>query len=301
VPPENKGIGRGLAAILPRTPTDSEGLRELPIELIKPNPSQPRRDFADDPLAALAASIEARGVLQPIVVRPLAGGTYELVAGERRVRAAEAAGLDKIPALVRDTAESERLELALIENMARQDLNPIEEARACALLVEDLGISKAEAGRRVGRSRAAISNLIRLLELPDEALDLIESGHLTEAHGRALLLCKDHAARRRLALSARDGSWSVRETEERARLEQAGSRRPSPKGVIHPDLEEALAAAEDALSAALGIEVKMRPRGESCRAEIAFDTPAEAVALAEKLLAGGPLESGHLRAISSAG
>ena len=301
MPPENKGIGRGLAAILPRTPTDSEGLREIPLELIKPNPNQPRRDFADDPLAALAASIEARGVLQPIVVRPLPGGTYELVAGERRVRAAESAGLDKIPALVRDTEESERLELALIENMARQDLNPVEEARACAMLVEDLGISKAEAARRLGRSRAAISNLIRLLDLPDEALELIESGHLSEAHGRALLLCKDHAARRRLALAARDEAWSVRETEERARETETGSGKARPKAVVHPDLEEALAAAEDALSAALGQEVRVRPRGDGCRAEIEFETPAEAVALAEKLLGDRALESAHLRAISSAG
>ena len=142
----------------------------------------------------MAESISARGVLQPIVVRPLAGGSFELIAGERRLRAARMVELETIPALVRDTDDWERLDLALAENMARVDLNPVEEARACAMLVDDLGLTKQEVGRRVGRSRVAISNLVRLLELPEEALELIETEHLTEGHGRAILLCKDHAA-----------------------------------------------------------------------------------------------------------
>jgi ParB family chromosome partitioning protein len=187
---------------------------------------------------------------------------------------------------VREAEDWERLDLALAENMAREDLNPVEEARACAMLVEDLGITKAEVGRRVGRSRVAISNLIRLLDLPDEALELIESGQLSEAHGRAILTCKDHDQRRRLALAARDEGWSVRETEERARGQQ-GRAAKRPKAVVHADLEEALAAAEDALSAALGREVKVRARPDGCRAEIDFAEPAEAVALAERLLGQG--------------
>src|SRR5204863_8740305 len=134
-----------------------------------------------------------------------------------RLRAAKLAGLEAVPAVVRQDNDWERLDLALAENMARQDLSPIEQARACSMLVEDLGLTKGEVGRRVGRSRAAISNLIRLLDLPDQALELIESGELSEGHGRALLLCKDHAARRSLALQARDRGWSVRQTEERAR------------------------------------------------------------------------------------
>src|SRR4051794_2743435 len=182
-------MGRGLAAILSSSPAREEaGLREIPTELISPNPRQPRREFDDDALLALAESIKARGILQPVVVRPLPGGSYELIAGERRLRAAVIAGVKTVPAVVRDTDESERLELALIENMARQDLNPIEEARACATLVEDLGISKEEVGRRVGRSRAAVSNLVRMLELPDEALAMVEAGELSGGHGRALLL-----------------------------------------------------------------------------------------------------------------
>ena len=183
-------MGRGLAAILPRSRADEPGLRELAVELVKPNPRQPRRDFDEEALLALAESIRSRGLLQPVVVRPLAGGTFELVAGERRLRAAKLAGLERIPAVVREAEDWERLDLALAENMARVDLNPVEEARACAMLVEDLGITKGEVGRRVGKSRVAVSNLIRLLELPDEVLELIEAGALTEGHGRAILMAR---------------------------------------------------------------------------------------------------------------
>jgi ParB family transcriptional regulator, chromosome partitioning protein len=291
---QQRGMGRGLAAILPRSDKVEDGLREIPPDLIQPNARQPRRTFDQARLAELAESIRTRGVLQPIVVRPLAGGSFELVAGERRLRAAQMVELETIPALVRDTDDWERLDLALAENMARVDLNPIEEARACAMLVDDLGLTKQEVGRRVGRSRVAISNLIRLLELPEEALELIESGALTEGHGRALLLCKDHAARRSLAHDARDGAWSVRETERRAR-EAEGQPEPEPKRFtreIHPDLAEALAAAEDTLSTALGQPVKVRPRGDGCRMELDFDSPADAVALAERILSRA-----HLRAV----
>jgi ParB family transcriptional regulator, chromosome partitioning protein len=278
-----RGMGKGLSAILPRR-SDEVGLREVPLELIEPNPQQPRREFDEEALVALSESIGARGVLQPVVVRPLAGGKYELIAGERRLRASRLAGLDSIPAVVRQTDDGERLELALAENMARVDLNPIEEARACAMLVDDLGLSKAEVGRRVGKSRVAVSNLIRLLDLPDEALDPIESGALTEAHGRAILTCKDHDARKRLARDARDRGWSVRETERHARELEAGE--PAGRAgaqPIHPDLEAALEAAEEALTNALGTPVRARAKGDGCRVEMEFDTPAEASALAERL------------------
>jgi ParB family transcriptional regulator, chromosome partitioning protein len=283
---DRRGMGRGLAAILPR-PGDEDGLRDIPVDLIDPNPRQPRRSFDEGKLTELANSIRARGVLQPIVVRPLAGGRYELVAGERRLRAARIAELDLIPAMLRQADDWERLDLALAENMARQNLNAVEEARACAMLVDDLGLTKEEVGRRVGRSRVAISNLVRLLDLPEEALEMIESGHLTEGHGRALLMCKDHATRRRLARAARDGAWSVRETERRAREAENGPPEPAQPRVVHPDLAEALAAAEDTLSAALGREVKARARGERCVVEIEFDQPSEAVELARSMLAAG--------------
>lgn len=260
---------------------------------MRPNPRQPRRTFDDEALLTLAESIRSRGVLQPIVVRPLAGGEFELVAGERRLRAASLAGLESIPAVVREAEDWERLDLALAENMARVDLNPVEEARACAMLVEDLGITKEEVGRRIGRSRVAVSNLVRLLELPDEALELIESGALSEGHGRAVLMCKDHAARRGLARQARDAGWSVRETERRARLAEGGveARPPRPSATLHPDLAEALATVEDTLTTALGRPVRARPSGEGCKVEMAFETPAEAVALAEGLLRRGSLRA----------
>jgi ParB family chromosome partitioning protein len=285
---DRRGMGRGLAAILPRGQGGEEGLRDIPVDLITPNPRQPRRAFDEATLAELAESIRARGLLQPIVVRGLPGGRYELVAGERRLRAARMAELETIPAMVRDADERDQLDIALAENMARVDLNPIEEARACAMLVEDFGLTKEEVGRRVGRSRVAISNLIRLLDLPEEALELIERGALSEGHGRAILLCKDHAARRALAFDARDGAWSVRETERRAREATPGrtsERRRPTSPATHPDLEDALAAAEDALTAALGCDVRVRARGERCRVELELDSPADAVALAERIMA----------------
>src|SRR5215207_235277 len=223
-------MGRGLAAILTTTQSEAElELRELPIELIAPNPSQPRRAFEEEALVGLAESLKERGVLQPVLVRPLPGGSYELIAGERRWRAARIAGLESVPAMVRPDDDAASLELALIENMAREDLNPLEEARACAALVEELGLTRDEVGRRVGRSRVAVSNLLRLLDLPDEALALVEDGSLTEGHGRALLLADDHADRRRLARSAVQGGWSVRVLEQHAREANAAAR-PARRG-----------------------------------------------------------------------
>src|SRR6187200_549069 len=216
-------MGRGLSAILSSTVPAIEGgdlhpeLREIPLELIAPNPRQPRREFDEPALLALAESLRERGVLQPVLLRPVAGGTYELIAGERRWRAAQIAGFERVPALVRPHDDAESLELALIENMAREDLNPVEEARACALLVEELGLTREDIGRRVGRSRVAVSNLMRLLDLPDEVLDLLAHGRLSEGHGRALLMAPDHSDRRRLARAAADEGWTVRETESRAR------------------------------------------------------------------------------------
>jgi len=280
-------MGRGLAALLSSADQDAApALRELSVELIRPNPSQPRQEFDGESLLALAESIKARGVLQPLVVRALPGGSYELVAGERRLRASKLAGLERVPAIVRETEESERLELALIENMAREDLNPIEEARACATLVDDLGVTKEELGRRVGRSRVAISNAIRLLDLPDDAQAMLQSGALTAGHGRALLMCKEHTARRRLAREARDGGWSVRETERRAKAAQAGGAgegRGRSQVVIHPDLAELLRVAEEALSEALGRDVRVRSKGGRAKVEFELEDAREAVELAARI------------------
>ena len=171
-------------------------------------------------------------MIQPLIVRPLADGRYELIAGERRWRAAREAGLELVPALIRDEDEPQRMQTALIENVAREDLNPVDEARACAALVEDLGLSKEELARRLGRTRPAISNLIRLLDLPDEVLDLLADGRLSEGHGRAILQAKGNDVRRRLARDAVAAGWSVRETERRAKA--ATRRRPTTRVVAAP-------------------------------------------------------------------
>ena len=217
----SRGMGRGLSAILaPSNEIETERgseLRHVPVDLIEPNPHQPRQEFDEGAIVALSESLQERGVLQPVLVRPVPGGTYELIAGERRWRAAQLAGFDTVPALVRPDDDAASLELALIENMAREDLNPVEEARACAMLVEELGLTREDVGRRVGRSRVAVTNLLRLLDLPAEVLELIAAGHLTEGHGRALLTASDHETRRRLARTAVQEGWSVRQTEARAR------------------------------------------------------------------------------------
>jgi ParB family chromosome partitioning protein len=278
------GLGRGLAAILPETPADAAAgeLLELPVTLIKPNPSQPRTHFDPDALAALAASIEASGVVQPLLVRPLHDGSYELVAGERRWRAAQQAGLEKVPAVARDQAEPERLQAALIENMVREDLNPVEEAKACAALVDDLGLTKEELARRVGRSRPAVSNLIRLLELPDEALEMLASGELSEAHGRTILGAPGNDVRRRLARDAVAGGWSVRETEKRVRLAGQPKARPR-RAPVDSDQQAALEDAGDALEAAFGHEVAVKARGTGIVVELRFDDLREAHELAREL------------------
>jgi ParB family chromosome partitioning protein len=262
-------MGRGLAAILPAPDAvDEPDLRRIPVAQIRPNPDQPRRRLDPESIAGLSESIAAAGVIQPLIVRSLRDGRYELIAGERRWRAARRAGLETVPALVRDEDEARRLETALIENVAREDLNPVDEARACATLVEDLGISKEELAGRLGRSRPAISNLIRLLDLPPDVLEMLESGALSEGHGRAILLATGVETRRRLAREALAAGWSVRETERRAK---GGGRRRRAKVLPHPDQEAMLAEAEDALESALGHGVRVRAARRGINAELHFD------------------------------
>jgi ParB family transcriptional regulator, chromosome partitioning protein len=291
-------MGRGLEAILSVSAqgaaTPEEELRELPVELISPNPKQPRRRFDADALEQLAGSLGERGVLQPVLVRPKAGGAYELVAGERRWRAAQMAGLGSIPAIVRQREDAAALELALIENMAREDLSPIEEARACAALVEELGLTREQVGRRVGRGRVAVSNLMRLLDLPDEAIELLQEGRLSEGHGRALLMAEDHGERRRLAERAVEEGWSVRVTEDRARDSnpRAAARAGSPRratGGLHPDQEHAAQEIARELADALGADVRVRAtRTGGYRAELSFSTLEEAVELARRVRPRSP-------------
>ena len=195
----------------------SNELKDLPVDMIEPNLLQARRYFDEEGLRGLAGSLSERGVLQPVLVRPGPEGKYELIAGERRWRAAQLAGMRSIPGLVCPYDDALALEAALIENMAREDLNPVEEARACAMLVKELGLTIEQVGRRVGRSRVAISNLIRLLGLSEEILELMERGELSEGHGRALLTARDLKVRRELARRAVQEGWSVRVLEGFAR------------------------------------------------------------------------------------
>jgi ParB family transcriptional regulator, chromosome partitioning protein len=283
-----RGMGRGLAAILTSAEPMAGGeLREVPVDLVGPSPNQPRQQWNEEALVALADSVRARGILQPVLVRPVPGGRYELIAGERRWRAARLAELETIPALVRPDDDAGSLEIALVENMAREDLSPVEEARACATLVEELGLTREEVGRRVGRSRVAVSNLMRLLDLPDEALALLAAGDLTEGHGRALLLCAEHSERRRLARAAVDGGWSVRELEARAR--EAGTPADevrvtrTPRTPLHPDLADGLERVGDELGRALGAAVRVTPRGEGCQVSLTFGSLEEALELARRL------------------
>jgi ParB family transcriptional regulator, chromosome partitioning protein len=275
-------MGRGLAAILPESAAGGPELRELDVSEIDPNPDQPRAQFDAATLDALAGSIGSVGLLQPLIVRPIEGGRYELVAGERRWRAAQKAGIDRVPAVIRTSPEDERLQAALIENMVREDLNPVEEARACAALVDDLGISKEELARRVGRSRAAISNLIRLLDLPDPVLTLLERGDLTEGHGRAILQVRDQDRRSKLAKRAAAEGWSVRDTERHA---GEGDRRKQAKkgGRISTEERAAMTDAEDLLSSAIGQDVRVRRAGDGVKAELRFDDLSELESLARRL------------------
>jgi ParB family transcriptional regulator, chromosome partitioning protein len=289
------GIGRGLGAILSVSADDALAppeLRRIAVAQVRPNPRQPRRAFDEDSLQALASSLQEAGVLQPVLVRPREDGDYELIAGERRWRAARIAGIETIPALVRQGGDAMALELALVENMAREDLNPIEEARACAALVEELELTREVVALRVGRSRVAVSNLIRLLDLPDEAIALLEEGALSEGHGRALLLADDHDARRELARTAAEQGWSVRETESRARERnaRAGARRVGGggrKAALHPDQQQAAREMADVLSAALGADVRVRVvRGGGYAAQLSFASADDVLALARRVARG---------------
>lgn len=286
-----RGMGRGLDAILSVSYDEGlpQELRQIPVGLISPNPNQPRRRFDDEQLSALADSVRERGVLQPVLVRPKPDGRYELIAGERRWRAAKLAGVEEVPAIVRRHDDAATLELALIENMVREDLNPVEEARACAALVEELGLTREEVGRRVGRSRVAVSNLVRLLDLPDDVLARLEDGSLSEGHGRALLIAADHADRRRLARTAVAEGWAVRVVESQARAANEPSTAAAPprskaQSAGNPDTEAVSSELAQLLEPLLGVEVKVRcdARG-TYRAELAFATPEDARALARRL------------------
>jgi len=255
-------------------------LRVVSIDSITPNSQQPRRRFDEEAIRALADSIAERGVLQPPVVRRTNDDTYELVAGERRWRAARLAGLTELAVLVTVADDRDALQDALMENVLREDLSPVEEARAYATLTEDLGITRQELGRRVGRSRVSISNHLRLLDLPDEVLDMLDGGELSFAHGRALLLCDDHGTRRALARQAVTDGWSTRQLEHAAR--RAGAPRARPRDSRTPPSAEQQTLAQhlsDAVSQATGADILVQATtGEGYTFTIRGDDNARAIA-----------------------
>ncbi len=211
-----KALGRGLSALITEdnlSPADSSGSLELDIDLIEPNPEQPRTRFAEENLEELAQSIRANGIVQPIVVRKK-GARYEIVAGERRWRASQRAGLQKIPAVVKDVSDEKLLELALIENIQRQELNAIEEARAYRKLVDSIGLTQEMIAERVGKDRTLVATSLRLLKLPNDIQKLIEEQRLSAGHGRALLMAESADSQRRIARKVIEMALSVRETEK---------------------------------------------------------------------------------------
>jgi ParB family transcriptional regulator, chromosome partitioning protein len=299
-----RGLGRGLDALLGSIRPDSVNTAEvklLPISTITPNPHQPRKEFDPQALEDLAASIKSQGVLQPILVRPLAadgdGASYELVAGERRMRASKMAGLKEIPALVRVLSDMETLAIALIENLQRADLNAIEEARGFQQLLKDFGLSQEELARQVGKSRSALANSLRLLNLPEEIQADIQTGVLTAGHGRAIMAVDDEAS---LSLYQRikEFNLSVRQAEaeagffkENGRLAQPeelyGSAKPRGKaergGRAARRTDEALAAMQQSLSSLLGLTVKISGSPEKGVLALHFSSPEQLHDLAGKL------------------
>jgi ParB family chromosome partitioning protein len=268
-PPREFGLGRGLDALIP-PPSGAEDGRQIPLDRIVANPHQPRARFEEDELGDLAASIETHGVLQPIVVRGLANGDYQLIAGERRVRAARLAGLTQIPAVVREPTEEEMVELALIENLQRTDLNPLEEAIGFRLLIDRFGMAHEAVATRVGRSRAAVTNALRLLELAPETQEALLEGQISEGHARALAgLTVPELQVAALAIVL-ERQLSVRQTEElvRRRRRQARPDQTSAR-------EEDLAELEDRLRGRLATKVAITRTRSGGRISIEFGSDEE--------------------------
>jgi ParB family chromosome partitioning protein len=248
----------------------------LPVETIHPNLRQPRKRHDSEALHGLADSVRVQGVIQPVVVRPRPAGGFELIAGERRWRAAREAGLPTVPALVREADERDSLLLALVENVARENLSPVEEARACALLIDDFELSLGDVSERVGRSKPSVSNRMRLLELPDDVLAMVEREELSEGHARAVLAVPDQEGRRRLAREIVKTGMSVRAAEQRARW--AGARqKPRVKGApVDPALAARARVAAERLT-------RLPVRVTRGRLEVQFADEYELAELAEAL------------------
>lgn len=283
-----KALGRGLQALIPDLPVldpdrETPAVREVDLDLLHPNPDQPRGSGEGPGLDELARSIRAHGVIQPIVVarRRDQGESYEIIAGERRWRAAQRAGLLRVPVVVRDIPETRRLELALIENIQRENLNPIEEAAAYARLASDFGMTQQQIAESVGKDRATIANYMRLLGLPNEVRSEVAERRLTMGHARALAALPDADIQRRVAKDIIDGDLSVRATEKLVRKSSADARERRGSRTARGDVH--VRAAEEKLRHALGTTVRIVQQGKGGRIEIGFGSPDELQRLYELL------------------
>ena len=287
------GLGRGLSALIPGAPEageGAEGLLEVPANAIAPNPKQPRSRFDDETLAELAASIREVGILQPIVVRRTDGG-YEVVAGERRLRAAKLAGLATVPVVLRDSEDADLLREALIENIHREDLNPIELGEAFRQLLDDLGLKQEELADRVGVSRSHIANTIRLLSLPIDVQQLVADEKLSAGHARALLALADQEAMNTLALRVVAEDLSVRETEEVVRrFIEAPTREPgAPKAASGENPSDPnLAEVEEILSEQLATRVMIRMNRKRGQVVIEFGSADDLERIVSEIVGSGP-------------
>ena len=277
VPKERRGLGRGLEVLLGEA--GEPELLHLPVETIHPNPRQPRKRFEPEASEGLAASVRLQGILQPIVVRRRLEGGFELIAGERRWRAARAAGVPTLPALVRDVGDKDSLLLGLVENVAREQLSAVEEARAYASLVDEFELSLGDVAERVGRSKPAVSNRLRLLELPEEVLWMLARGDMSEGHARAVLSLSDDDARRRLARRIVKEGMTVR-SAERAAQEGGAKRRPRKVSLVDPELADRATAAAELVT---GLPARITDGKLSIR----FDDETKLAELVETLEAAG--------------
>jgi ParB family transcriptional regulator, chromosome partitioning protein len=269
-----RGLGRGLEVLLGGAANTE--LAELPVDAIHPNPRQPRRKFDAEAGAGLAESVRSQGVVQPVLVRPRTAGGYELIAGERRWRAARDAKLATVPAVVRETDDRDTLLLGLVENVAREDLSPVEEARAFAVVLDEFGLSLGELADRVGKSKPAVSNRVRLLELPEDVLKMVERGQLSEGHARAVLAVPDHEGRRALARTIVRKGMSVRAAERAARWAGAKTKQRKQATKLDPALAARAKTAADRITG-------FSSRVASNRLEISFADETELEELVEAL------------------
>jgi ParB family chromosome partitioning protein len=286
------GLGRGLSALIPGAPDAGEatGLLEVPVNAIAPNPKQPRTRFDEETIASLAASIREVGILQPIVVRRSGDGRYELIAGERRLRAARAAGLATVPVVQRDAGDEDLLREALIENIHREDLNPIEQAEAFRALLEELGLKQEELADRVGVSRSHIANTIRLLGLPLEVQQLLTDEKISAGHARSLLSLGDQDAMTALALRVAAEDLSVRQTEEAVRRFIEAPRTPSgtAKTPGAPTKSDGLTEVEEILSEQLATRVVIQMGAKRGRVMIEFGSPDDLERIVSEIVGSGP-------------